>query len=313
MTDPSAFSPPAVRYIKLGEGGAFVPEALSRSILPLAFPDADHELCARGEWEAVQKQLVARGRPAKEARQDIRELRDFYELPDGTLFVTTAHGHLYWATAGGRVSASRAQEGGLQRERPAEGGWRRDSVTGTPLALHALSSALTRTAAYRRTICRVEAEAYLLRCIRGEAHPLHSKAVALGQQMEQVMGQLLRELHAADLEVLTDLLLRHGGWQRISRLGGSLPEADLLLSQPCTGETAWVQVKARARQGDLNEYIRRFSDNGTFDRFIFVCAKPAKNMQLPVGEPQLQLWSGDTLAQRVINAGLSGWVLDRTR
>lgn len=32
-------------------------------------------------------------------RKDIRELRDFYEMPAGSLWITFAHGHLYWCQA----------------------------------------------------------------------------------------------------------------------------------------------------------------------------------------------------------------------
>jgi hypothetical protein len=309
MSRSPQISPPAVRYIKLGKGGAFAEDAFNRGILPLAFPDADHALCAQGNWDAVRDQLVARGRPTAEANKDVRELRDFYELPDGTLFFTTAHGHLYWAIAAGTVEAG---AGGPQRERGTRAGWRRDTIDGTPLELQSLSSSLTQTAGYGRTICKVGAEDYLLRRIRGEKNPLHRQAAALRADMTAIVGRLIGELHFAEFEVLIDLIFTRGGWRRTSLLGKDMPDVDLIVEQPLTGETAWVQVKTGSHQAELVDYLRRFARDGRCDRFVFACAKPRDGIALPQEHPRLQLWTGTGLAERALAAGLYDWLIERT-
>jgi len=90
-------NPPAIRYIKLGSGGAFASEAFERGVIPLGFREADHKLCDRGDWTKLKADLINAGRNTSAASQDIRELRDFYELPAGSLWVTMARGHLWWA------------------------------------------------------------------------------------------------------------------------------------------------------------------------------------------------------------------------
>jgi hypothetical protein len=66
-------------------------------------------------------------------------------------------------------------------------------------------------------------------------------------------------------------------------LGGTVTDVDMIVEQPLTGETAFVQVKASSRQAELDDYIERFKSNGRFDRFMFVCAAPQDGMSLPGG------------------------------
>ena len=59
------------------------------------------------------------------------------------------------------------------RYRRTRAGWSNKSLTGRPLTVRSLSSALTRTANYQMTICTVKHADYLLRRIRDERNPLH--------------------------------------------------------------------------------------------------------------------------------------------
>jgi hypothetical protein len=43
------------------------------------------------------------------------------------------------------------------------------------------------------------------------------------------------------------------GWGRISMLGGSMPNVDLVVAQAPTGERAFVQVTSRASQAVLDD------------------------------------------------------------
>lgn len=57
---------------------------------------------------------------------------------------------------------------------------------------------------------------------------------------------MIASLHWADFETLVDLMFARMGWQRVSRVGGSQKDTDLVLIQPATGEAAFVQVKSKA-------------------------------------------------------------------
>ena len=238
--------------------------------------------CLAGEWDHVRDQLVAMGRTANGVSQGLRELKDFYGLPDDTLWVTTANGHLWWAFAEGPVLgiANRVRMG-PSRYRRTRAGWCKASLTGEPLALRSLSSALTRTASYQMTICAINQEDYLLRRIRGEVDPLHAEATALKVKMHEIGLRMIRQLDWRDFETLVDLIFARGGWQRSSVLGKDQADVDLILTQPTIGETAWVQIKSKASQAELNDYLGRFRRDGSCDRFFFVCHSAAGALSLP--------------------------------
>ena len=66
-------APSAVRYIKLGLGGAWAADAIEQSIVPFGFSQVAHEPCAVGDWDSVSRQLVASGRNPGGATSGVRE------------------------------------------------------------------------------------------------------------------------------------------------------------------------------------------------------------------------------------------------
>ena len=306
-------SPSAVRYIKLGQGGAWAAQAFAEGIVPFGFGQVEHPPCANGDWDEVRRQLVDGGRTKSGVTQGVRELRDFYELGDRALWVTFADGHLYWTFAEAEVvPITDPLESGPLRFRRTICGWSRSSLAGEPLAVRSLSSSLTRVAGFRQTICAVEREAYLLRRIRGEEEPLLAEARKLSAEMEALAGKMIAALDWRDFEIMVDLLFARGGWQLQSALGEGEVDIDLLLDNPSTGETAWVQVKSSAAQATLDDYLDRFRRDGGSGHFFFVCHSPKGTLTLPT-ERGLHLWAGERLARTAIAAGLFDWLIERTR
>jgi hypothetical protein len=220
------FEPAAVRYIKLGENGKWAASALEQGIIPFGYRSVDHRACLTGNWDEVRRQLLGMGRTASGVSQGLRELKDFYGLPENTLWVTMADGHFWWAFA-------------------EKAGWSKTSLTGEPLTVRSLSSALTRTASYQMTICAIKHADYLLRRIRDERDSLHAQATALKIEMREIGLLMIRRLDWRDFETLVDLIFARGGWQRSSVLGKDQADVDLILTQPTIGETAWVQIKSQ--------------------------------------------------------------------
>lgn len=72
---------------------------------------------------------------------------------------------------------------------------------------------------------------------------------------------------------------------------------------------AWVQVKSKACQAVLDDYINRFRENGGQGRLFFVCHSLGGRMT--VSDPDIHLWTGDTLAAVATKAGLFEWLVDR--
>jgi hypothetical protein len=182
------FEPARTWYIKLGKNGKWATDAFQEGIIPFGYSAVDHDNCLVDEWDHVRNQLVAMGRTGSGVTQGLRELKDFYGLPDDTLWVTTANGHLWWAFAEGPVHAiANASLEGPTRYRRTRAGWCKTSLAGDPLALRGLSSALTRTASYQMTICAINHQDYLLRRIAVKLTPflqrqptLRSRCTTLG-------------------------------------------------------------------------------------------------------------------------------------
>ena len=126
-------------------------------------------------------------------------------------------------------------------------------------------------AAYRGTVCRVTSAAYLNRRINCLIDPLVERARLADQAMLDVMDVAISKLHQADFETLADVMFASSGWHRTSAIGGNQEFIDLALEQRITGERAAVQVKSKADQGVLSDYISRFDAlGGAYDRLFFV-------------------------------------------
>jgi hypothetical protein len=95
-------------------------------------------------------------------------------------------------------------------------------------------------------------------------------------------------------------------------LGRDQADVDLILSQPTIGELAWVQIKSRTSQAELDDYLGRFWRDGSCDRFFFVCHSAAGALSLPA-QPRLHLWAAEGLSDAALDAGLFDWLIDRTR
>ena len=301
--------PDGVRYIKLGTGGAFAPACLERGEIHLSYREVPHDLCLAGDWDRVVDWFVQDGRKIGKARDAMREIRDFYTLGNDCLWITFADGHLWWAFAEPGVTWRGADEPALgARLRQTNGGWRNTSLGGRPLRTQGLTSKLTQVANYRQTICRVGHEAYLLRRINDIPEPIVAEADAARQTMIAIAARMIGELHWADFEVLADLILARGGWQRISVLGETMADVDLIIEQPTLGERATVQVKSRASQSVLYEHIRHFQRSGE-KRTFFICHSPDGKLSTN-GIAGVHLWSGPELAAVAVKSGLFDWLMD---
>jgi hypothetical protein len=127
--------------------------------------------------------------------------------------------------------------------------------------------------------------------------------------MMAVAVEMIRGLHPADFEILTDLIFARSGWQRSTRVGKD-PDIDLAMEQPTTGEIAFVQVKSKAGQATVDDYLGRFHRSG-YDRFFFVCHSAQGKLTLP-DEPRLHLFEGEQLADAAVKNGLYDWLIERS-
>ncbi len=307
-------NPKEIRYIKLGGGGSWAQPAFERGELHFGYRTVSHDLCLRGvqgDWDPVTRFLTEAGRSLGKARDGVREIRDFYTLGSDCLWITFAEGHLWWAFAEPEVTWLGMEEDGQgTRMRKTVDGWHKVNIRGEPLRIDDLSTRLTQVAAYRQTICSVKASDYLLRRINGIEEPVVARAREARSTMIAVAAEMIAGLHWADFETLADLIFARAGWQRISRVGGTQADTDLVLEQPTTGETAFVQVKSKAGQAVLDDYISRFR-RGTYDRLFFICHSPTGTLSVD-DAAGVHIWAGDRLADASVKAGLFDWLTERS-
>jgi hypothetical protein len=302
-------APAAVRYIKLGHGGRWARQSLEAGYVSFGYHSIPHDICERKEWKRLEDLLSDR-RSKGAITAGVTEVKTFYEMGEDCLWITIADGRLWWAFANTDVVwVGDGEDGGPSRFRRTIGPWRSSDVQGRPLHVADLSSKLTQVANFRATICGVAEHAYLLRRINGLEEPVVASARKARHQVTGVAVDLIRGLHWADFETLADLIFARSGWQRSTRIGGTLADIDLLMEQPLTGERAFVQVKSKASQDVLNDYIERFRASG-YDRFFFVCHSARGTLELP-DEPGMHLLEGERLADAAVKSGLFDWLVER--
>jgi hypothetical protein len=168
-------------------------------------------------------------------------------------------------------------------------------------------------AGYRGTVCKVAEHAYLLRRINGEFEPLVREAQTAQQTLHSLAKRLIQRLHDKEFEVLVDLIFQASGWRRISVLGETEQDIDLLIEQIATGERAFVQVKSRATPAVFNDYVERFRAYEGCSRMFFVCHSPSAALSTATPPDSVDLWGIEAIADKALRAGLFDWLIERVR
>jgi len=218
---------------------------------------------------------------------------------------------MWWAFADPHVHWVGNQTDRGVRYRKTIGAWRDTDICGQVLLQSALSTRLTQVAAYRQTICNVAEAEYVLRKINAQTEPVIARTQRAISELHDVTEQLIERLHWRDFEILVDLIFARSGWLRVSELGGSQKDADLILEQVATGERAFVQVKSKAGAATFEASRDAYLQDGSFTHMFFVCHSPVGVIPEP-DEPFVNYWSGSVLAALTVRTGLTNWLLERS-
>jgi hypothetical protein len=303
-------NPPEIRYIKLGRGGCWVDASLDRGELHFGFRDVPHEIALKGDREEIRRFYLAQGRTAGVATGFAREVLDFYFLPSSTLWITFARDRLWWCFSDPEVVPLEKSGYNGARMRRTIDGWHGCDCLGRELHVNTLSTRLTKTAAFRATICKVDSRDYLLRRLNGDEDPAVNTIRRAQQTLLRSIEELVAGLHWRDFEVLADLVFARLGWQRVSVLGETMADVDIVLEQPITREKGVVQVKSRAGQAELDAFTGAARAMGCA-RAWFVVHTPTT--ALPSPNSTIEVWSRQQIAKVVQQAGLVEWLIDRFR
>jgi len=119
------------------------------------------------------------------------------------------------------------ETGSGARYRHILGGWSNQSLRGRPLLISALNGRLTRTAAYRQTICDISELAYLLARLNDDRLPEIESAITARDNLITALIGLIQRLTWQDFELFVDLIFTFSGWRRTGVLGGTQKTVDI--------------------------------------------------------------------------------------
>lgn len=304
--------PASVRYAKNGAGGAWWKNAKAEGRLHAGWSQVPDALLQQKDSAAIAALIRSQYGTKAGATQDLKALLTLLERPSQHLWITFEDGFLWWSTVKDDITVNDADAAGcghfwLTLDRP----WQNRSLAGRYLAMSELPGTVTSTAGFKGTVCEPKAWSDILRLIRDEPDPDAAAAQAARLAYEGAIAALVKRLGPKDFEALVDLILSRSGWTRIAKLGGTTEGVDIEVENPAIGEVAFVQVKSRASQSVLDDYVERCRRRrDRYARMIFAVHSPHRELRPPPAE-QIQVWDNQRISQLVVALGLGEWVSKR--
>lgn len=306
-----------IRYIKLGAGGAWE-GALDRGRVEWGVATDPHEPAAAQDWVAVADAYAKVYAHKGVVTGTTNEARAFYDDDESVLWITFARGRMWWAFADAEVhwtGGDATSEG--TRYRVAQSGWCDCDANGEALGLERLSTRLTQVSAYQRAVCTLsdDQREQCLRYINASLDPEQVAVADARAALKENLTLLVKRLSWGDFEQLVDLTFARSGWVRVSDLGKTGKDIDLVVEQPLSGARIAIQVKSSATQAVVDDYARRLDERPESDALMLVCHSPKGLLAAPITASgrSLDVMLPDRLVDLSINAGLIDWIVERAR
>jgi len=300
-----------VLFIKLGQRGEFEKECIESNTLRLGYREIDHQLCTDRQWEKVRTYFTAvNGVKPFVATSHTNQIRQFYEEPMDTLWITFYANKLWWCFSEPEIILMPDRT----KTRPVIGIWSDKDITGNLLLSGNISGKLLRTQGFRGTICTVTENKYTLAKINCEQMPEVIEVEHALANLQNTLIKLIQNLQWKDFETLVDLIFRQAGWQRVGDTGKTQKTLDLDLLAPVTGERAMVQIKAQSNMSEFKYYLNEFELMSNYDRFFYVVHtfEPTANNIIDRANSKVNLYMVDKVAELAISAGLTEWIIKKT-
>jgi len=301
--------PENVRYIKNGEGHRWWKIAKAQGQIHAGWPRIPGDLLQAPDLPAIEGRLRSEYVAKTGFRQDMNQLLALLERPSQYMWVTFEDGCMWWCTARDGITVNPEGE---SRERghfwlTCDKPWSNLSLGGRELATANLPGVVSTTQGFRGTNCQPDGWREILRIVSDGEDVDAAAALEARKAYEAIVQRLVQRLHPKDFEVLIDLILSRTGWARLAKLGGVTEGIDVEVENAAIDEIAFVQVKSRADQSVLTDYIARFRDRPRYHRMIFAVHTPQGKLVEPA-DPRIQLWEGKKIAEMVVKHGLGDWV-----
>ena len=304
------------KYIKLGSGGKWAEHCIQNNRIRVGFDAGKKyvfEKCINDDWAGIERYWKDLG--IGTAKQHTNQMRQFFEADERIIWITFYNNKLYYCRTGEPNTFQRLRDefGSDTCERPTcNNGWRCTNINGKVLNVTELSSSLTKTSAFRQTICNFspDVEKYIDRLINCREDELSLAYSDQKSALLKTITNAITRLHWKDFEILSDLIFTRNGLKRVGAIGGPQKFFDLCYVEPMTGNQYFVQVKIKCSKKQILEYKSKSRDYASQNsKFIFVTGSRLDN-PIP-NDCYFDLWSGEQVAERVYNTGLQEWILSR--
>ena len=313
-----------IRYIKLGLSGSWAQDCFKDGLIRLGFASGSQELnllASKGNWAEVRSYWLQYTRTPSVATAYTNQMREFFEDDGTTLWITIEDGFLYYGFSGGGPVIPFGVEGDDSGYRKmSSAGWSNADLNNDPLRVDQLNGALTAVAGYRGTICSFKepVEKYLRLKLEAKVGAEVKEAQLAKSQLLEKIKPLIQSLTWRDFEILIELIFGNSGWRRLSSTGGVQKTIDIELENPVTGDLAFVQIKSRSSQAELDSYIE-LHERSAHKRMFFVYHTSSSDLKVSDSEIYdseekiLSLWDVDRIAEQVFQNGLVDWVINRAK
>ncbi|ABN57421.1 MULTISPECIES: hypothetical protein [Methanoculleus] len=296
-------------YIKLGERGKWEQSSIEEGKMRIGWTNVDLEDILRGNWETIERAIRYKVKNTGSATHDFNSLKTIHNSNHGDVWITFYDSKFWWC----RLEDGPILEDEVSKYRLADGGWHDRNIQGKVLLTNTLPGNIAQLQAYRATSCTVRPFDTLRRLINGE-HT--SEFIAVVDAREELVCRteaLIRHLHWKDFEVLVDLVFSGAGWRRRSVVGETMKFADIEFEDTINAESYQVQVKSRSSLDEFCEYSGRFNRD-EFRKLFYVVHSPDDALAAHEVPPDsgVVLVPPRRLSAMVVDAGLVGWVLEKT-
>jgi hypothetical protein len=303
-------NPPKALYIKLGRKGEYEKASLpAPGWLHVGWNEINHELCLSGNWEEARRINLTVYANAGTATRQTNQLQLFYKSDQTVLWITFYHGHLYWCFAKEEIIP---QTDG-SRIRPTMDGWRNHDIKGVVLDSSRLSGSLLALQSFRGTICNVGELEYLVRKINAETLPVEQKAIDAREALIQSLVGVIQNLHPKEFELLTDLIFRQAGWQRLAVVGETTKDIDLYLKSPISQERYFVQVKSKVSRDEFRSFSELAQERSVDEQYYLVVHQPNAWINDAAKDSPVNILLAKDITRLAVNYGLVDWLIAKSK
>lgn len=322
-----------ILYIKLGKGvegkgGKYWKTCKKEKKIRLGYQSGSADIynwAMSGQWEEVNKYWKQAKKNNTTATSYTNQMKQFFNDDGKTLWITFEEGCLYYAFTDGEIirdpdHPDPSYNNTSYRRLTAEG-WKNVDKENKPLRTEDLSTILTKTAAYRQTICTLEEKAinHLYLKLKGEVSSDLIKTRDSLKNLEKSIKPLIQSLSWQDFELLVELIFSNSGWQKTTKIGGTQKITDLDLKNSITGEKIFVQVKSKTNAAEFKKYKEKhIIEKSDFKTMYFVYhtgnhTGKIGNIINEDHDKRVEVWNLEKVAMFVVYNGLTKWLMDKSK